>query len=42
VVAIFSINRVAVPFEKAKLRSPSDLALTMDSLLRLILASIGL
>ncbi|MDR3248763.1 MAG: glycerate kinase [Treponema sp.] len=38
VAAIFSINRVAVPFEKAKPRAPGDLALTMDSLLRLMLA----
>lgn len=34
VTAIFSINRVAVPFREAKLRSKSDLALTMDNLLR--------
>jgi glycerate kinase len=34
VTAIFSINRVAVPFEKAKPRAPEDLRLTMDSLLR--------
>jgi glycerate kinase len=32
--AIFSINRVALPFENAKLRCKSDLALTMDSILR--------
>jgi glycerate kinase len=38
VAAIFSINRVAVPFEKAKSRAPGDLALTMDSLLRFMTA----
>jgi glycerate kinase len=38
VAAIFSINRVAVPFEKARLRAPGDLALTMDSLLRFMRA----
>jgi glycerate kinase len=36
VSAIFSINRVAVPFSEAKLRSKSDLALTMDNLMRFI------
>ncbi len=36
VSAIFSINRVAVPFKEAKLRSKSDLALTMDNLMRFI------
>lgn len=36
VSAIFSINRVAVPFNEAKLRSKSDLALTMDNLMRFI------
>ncbi|MEN6314938.1 MAG: glycerate kinase [Clostridiaceae bacterium] len=36
VSAIFSINRVAVPFKEAKLRSESDLALTMDNLMRFI------
>ena len=30
----FSINRVAVPFREAKPRSKSDLALTMDNLMR--------
>jgi glycerate kinase len=38
VTAIFSINRVAVPFEKARLRAPDDLRLTMDSLMRLMTA----
>ena len=36
VSAIFSINRVAVPFKEAKLRAKSDLALTMDNLFRFI------
>ena len=34
--AVVSINRVAVPFSEAKLRSESDLELTMDSILRLL------
>jgi glycerate kinase len=34
VSAIFSINRVAVPFKEAKPRARSDLALTVDNLLR--------
>ncbi len=34
VSAIFSINRVAVPYKEAKLRSKSDLALTVDNLMR--------
>lgn len=34
VSAIFSINRVAVDFSKAKLRSKSDLSLTVDTILR--------
>lgn len=34
VSAIFSINRVAVPYEKAKLRAKSDLALTIADILR--------
>ncbi|HEX7714949.1 MAG TPA: glycerate kinase, partial [Bacillota bacterium] len=34
VTAVFSINRVAVPFEKARLRCESDLALTVDTLMR--------
>lgn len=36
VTAIFSINRVAVPFSEAKLRARSDLALTIDNLFRFI------
>jgi len=36
VSAIFSINRIAVPFNEAKLRCKSDLALTMDNLMRFI------
>jgi len=36
VSAIFSINRVAIPFKEAKLRCESDLALTMDNLMRFI------
>ena len=31
---IFSINRVAVPYEKARERAQSDISLTMDNLLR--------
>ncbi|MBW7571339.1 glycerate kinase family protein [Caproiciproducens faecalis] len=34
--AVFSINRVAVPFTEARLRSKSDLRLTMDSIMRLL------
>ncbi|MDR2521484.1 MAG: glycerate kinase, partial [Spirochaetaceae bacterium] len=34
VTAVFSINRVAVDFSRARLRAKSDLALTMDSLMR--------
>ncbi|HBN84629.1 MAG TPA: glycerate kinase [Clostridiales bacterium] len=34
VSAVFSINRVAVDFKHAKLRSQNDLALTMDNLIR--------
>ncbi|MBC5581876.1 glycerate kinase [Anaerofilum sp. BX8] len=34
VSAIFSINRVAVPYSEAKKRAKSDLRLTMDNLLR--------
>ncbi|GHU38371.1 hypothetical protein FACS1894172_21800 [Spirochaetia bacterium] len=34
VTAIFSINRVAVEYAKARLRAKTDLALTMDSILR--------
>lgn len=36
VSAIFSINRVAVPFKEARLRSENDLALTMDNLVRFL------
>jgi glycerate kinase len=36
VTAIFSINNVAVPFEKAKLRCREDMALAMDNIMRLI------
>jgi glycerate kinase len=36
VTGIFSINRVAVPFKEAKLRARSDLALTIDNLMRFI------
>lgn len=36
VSAIFSINRVAMPFKEVKLRCKSDLALTMDNLMRFI------
>lgn len=35
VTSVISINRVAVPFEQAKLRSRSDLSLTFENLLRL-------
>lgn len=38
VSAIFSINRVAIPFEEAKERCKSDLALTMDNLMRFFLS----
>lgn len=41
VTAIFSINRVAVPFSEAKLRAKSDLELTMDSIMRLIAVERG-
>lgn len=34
--AALSINRVAVPYSKAKLRAREDLARTMESLLRLL------
>ena len=36
VSGIFSINRVAVPYEEAKARAEKDLALTMDNLMRFI------
>jgi glycerate kinase len=37
VSAVFSINRVAVPFAQAKLRAESDLYHTVDNIMRLIL-----
>ena len=36
VTAVFSTNRKAIPFDMAKPRSKSDLALTMDNLMRLL------
>ncbi len=36
VTAVMSINRVAVPFETARLRCKSDLELTVDSLMRIM------
>nr|WP_319490037.1 glycerate kinase [uncultured Caproiciproducens sp.] len=36
VSAIFSINRVAVPFKEAKLRSQSDLSLTVNDIIRFL------
>jgi glycerate kinase len=36
VTSVFSINRVAVPFKEAKVRSQSDLALTVDDIIRLL------
>jgi len=36
VCAVFSINRVAVDFSQAKLRSRQDMALTMDNLMRFL------
>ena len=36
VSAVFSINRVAVDFSEAKKRSKSDMALTIDNLMRFI------
>ena len=36
VTAVFSINRTAVPYEQAKLRSREDLGSTMEDLLRLL------
>jgi glycerate kinase len=36
VSAIFSINRMAIPFVEARLRCREDLGLTLDNLLRLI------
>lgn len=41
VSAIFSINRVAVPYKEARPRAESDLALTMDNLMRCF-ANLGL
>ncbi len=38
VSAIFSINRVAVPYAQAKLRAKTDLALTMQNLLQFLTA----
>lgn len=38
VSAVFSTNRVAVPFQEAKLRCRSDLKLTMDNLMRFLSA----
>jgi glycerate kinase len=35
VSAVFSINRVALPFKEIRLRSKSDLDLTMDTIMRL-------
>lgn len=37
VSAIVSINRVAIPYKKAKIRAKSDLKLTMDEIMRLLL-----
>jgi glycerate kinase len=39
VSAVFSINRVAVPFKEARLRSKSDLRHTVDNLMRFIKCS---
>jgi glycerate kinase len=36
ITAIISINRTAIPFETARMRSESDLALTIDSLMRIL------
>ena len=36
VSGVFSINRVAVPYDEAKARAEKDLALTMDNLMRFI------
>ena len=41
VYTIFSINTVAVPFSKAKLRCRSDFAFTMDNLMRFTLLFFG-
>jgi glycerate kinase len=39
VSAIFSINRVAVPYKEARLRSRDDLSLTIDNLMRFMCAT---
>jgi glycerate kinase len=39
VSAIFSINRVALPFKEIRSRCKSDLALTMDNLMRFIIVN---
>jgi glycerate kinase len=39
VTAIFSINNVAVPFEKARLRCKEDMAATMENIVRLLSCS---
>jgi glycerate kinase len=36
VAAVFSTNRVAVPFKEAKLRAKRDLQDTMDNIIRLL------
>ena len=36
VSAVFSINRLAIPYEKSKLRAPEDLRLTMENIIRFI------
>ena len=36
VIAVVSINRVAVPFEQARFRCETDLSFTMDTILRLL------
>ena len=41
VTGIFSTNRVAVPYKEARPRAKSDLALTVDNLLRYQKAIIG-
>ena len=41
VSAIYSINRVAVEFPKAKLRSKSDLSLTVDTIMRTLKLGMG-
>lgn len=40
--AIYSINRVAVDFSKAKMRSKSDLALTVDTVMRTLKLGAGM